>query len=263
MDPTDYFIVSNIKHKKHMRNTLRELSTILKNEKETQIWVIYNNTLVHWRHISMIEVIFDPDDITIHACSSIQLDYSTDEDVLGSLNKAIRTALPLFIAHGPYGPRSYCLLCMGHTDRAPFVYCAWAIRTALPLFIAHGPYGPRSLCLLRMGHTDRAPFVYCAWAIRTALPLFIAHGPYGRTALPLFIAHRPYGPRSLCLLRMGHTDGPRSLCLLRMGHTDRAPFVYCAWAIRTGLFFKLLHFLYSSLETLLVKAATRKSTMQN
>ena len=28
----------------------------------------------------MIEVIFDPDDITIHACSSIQLDYSTDED---------------------------------------------------------------------------------------------------------------------------------------------------------------------------------------
>ena len=80
MDPTDYFIVSNIKHKKHRRNTLRELSTILKNEKETQIWVIYNNTLVHWRHISMIEVIFDPDDITIHACSSIQLDYSTDED---------------------------------------------------------------------------------------------------------------------------------------------------------------------------------------
>ena len=80
MDPTDYFIVSNIKHKKQRRNTLRELSTILKNEKETQIWVIYNNTLVHWRHISMIEVIFDPDDITIHACSSIQLDYSTDED---------------------------------------------------------------------------------------------------------------------------------------------------------------------------------------
>ena len=36
MDPTDYFIVSNIKHKKHRRNTLRELSTILKNEKETQ-----------------------------------------------------------------------------------------------------------------------------------------------------------------------------------------------------------------------------------
>ncbi|KAL5493274.1 hypothetical protein EMCRGX_G014425 [Ephydatia muelleri] len=30
--------------------------------------------------ISMIEVILDPDDITIHACSSIQLDYSTDED---------------------------------------------------------------------------------------------------------------------------------------------------------------------------------------
>ena len=28
----------------------------------------------------MIEVIFDPDDMTIHACSSIQLDYSTDED---------------------------------------------------------------------------------------------------------------------------------------------------------------------------------------
>ena len=80
MDPTDYFIVSNIKHKKHRRNTLRKLSTILKNEKETQIWVIYNNTLVHWRHISMIEVIFDPDDITIHACSSIQLDYSTDEE---------------------------------------------------------------------------------------------------------------------------------------------------------------------------------------
>ena len=39
---------------------------------------IYNNTLVDWSHIiSMIEVIFDPDDI---ACSSIQLDYSTDED---------------------------------------------------------------------------------------------------------------------------------------------------------------------------------------
>ena len=115
MDPTDYFIVSNIKHKKHRRNTLRELFTILKNEKETQIWVIYNNTLVHWRHISMIEVIFDPDDITIHACSSIQLDYSTDEDgkpsvshddggegvsleeeksrmalLLGSLNRAVR-----------------------------------------------------------------------------------------------------------------------------------------------------------------------------
>ena len=36
------------------------------------------------------------------------------------------------------------------------------------------------------------------------------------------------------------------------------PFVYCAWAIRTGLFFKLLHFLHSSLETLLVKAATRE-----
>lgn len=28
----------------------------------------------------MIEIIFDPDDITIHACSSIQLDCSTDEE---------------------------------------------------------------------------------------------------------------------------------------------------------------------------------------
>ena len=78
MDPTDYFITPNIK--KHRRNTLRELSTILKYEKETQTWITYNKTLVHWRHISMIEIIFDPDDITIHACSSIQLDYSTDEE---------------------------------------------------------------------------------------------------------------------------------------------------------------------------------------
>ena len=73
----------------------------------------------------MIEVIFDPDDITIHACSSIQLDYSTDEDgkpsvshddggegvsleeeksrmvlLLGSLNKMIGRTRPLATAPG-------------------------------------------------------------------------------------------------------------------------------------------------------------------
>ena len=84
MEPTDYFIFPRTNHMQCRANSLRELITICKNEKETQTWITYNHKNIkssfHCGEKSKFEFIFGPEDINMQVCSSIQLDSSAEEE---------------------------------------------------------------------------------------------------------------------------------------------------------------------------------------
>ena len=82
MDPTDFLITTNNK-KQSAVNTLSELTTIQKNETETQTSITYNKhkqTVYHCRTCPVLEFIFDLRDKNKYLCSSTQLDSSADEE---------------------------------------------------------------------------------------------------------------------------------------------------------------------------------------
>ena len=82
MDPTDFLITPNNK-KQSAVNTLSELTTIQKNEKETQTSITYNRhkqTIYHCRTCPVFEFGFDLRDTNKYICSSRQLNSSADEE---------------------------------------------------------------------------------------------------------------------------------------------------------------------------------------